>query len=211
MIRIPGFLALALLLAVVVAAPRAERFGYSSDEFAERRARLAERLDDGTVLLFGATAATPGLRFRQDNDFFYLTGNESMNAALVMDAATGQSHLFLPAQTDTEVRYEGANWLREARGRGAPRLPVGPAADRTPRVSRASARRRRRRPALGAALGARHGQSWPGGRGTPGGPAAREPVLPSIRPRTPRASAPCATSIRTTHLTTSRPRSTRCA
>lgn len=101
------------LLAVAVAAPHAERFGYSADEFAERRARLAERLEGGTVLLFGATAPTPGLRFRQDNDFFYLTGNESMNAALVIDAATGQSHLFLPAQTDAEIRYEGANWLQE--------------------------------------------------------------------------------------------------
>ena len=36
--------------------------------------------------MFGATTASPGVRFRQDNDFFYLTGNESLNAALVMDA-----------------------------------------------------------------------------------------------------------------------------
>jgi Xaa-Pro aminopeptidase len=102
-----------LLLVVSGALPHAERFGYNPDEFADRRERLTARLDSGIVLLFGATSPTPGLRFRQDNDFFYLTGNESMNAALAMDVTTGQSHLFLPTQTDAEVRYEGANWLRE--------------------------------------------------------------------------------------------------
>lgn len=113
MIRVSKFFVVGLLLTLIVATPRAERFGYSADEFAARRARLTEHLESGTVLIFGATTPTPGLRFRQDNDFFYLTGNESMNAALVIDAVTGQSDLFLPAQTDNEVRYEGANWLRE--------------------------------------------------------------------------------------------------
>jgi len=61
-----------------------------------------------------ATTPTPGVRFRQDNDFFYLTGNESLNAALVMDAATADAHLFLPKLSATEIRYEGPNWLEEA-------------------------------------------------------------------------------------------------
>jgi Xaa-Pro aminopeptidase len=63
--------------------------------------------------MFGATAPAAGLRFRQDNDFYYLTGNESMNAVLVMDAATGASHLFMPKLSATEIRYEGGNWLEE--------------------------------------------------------------------------------------------------
>ena len=57
--------------------------------------------------------ATPGLRFRQDNDFFYLTGNESLNGVLVIDAATKASHLFLPKLTPSQIRYEGGNWLDE--------------------------------------------------------------------------------------------------
>jgi Xaa-Pro aminopeptidase len=64
--------------------------------------------------MFGATGATPGLRFRQDNDFFYLTGNESLNAALVMDVTSGESHLFLPKLSAGEIRYEGANWLDQS-------------------------------------------------------------------------------------------------
>ena len=64
---------------------------------------LASALQRGTLVMFGATQAhRPGLRFRQDNDFFYLTGNESLNAVLVMDAATGASHLFLPKLTRDE-------------------------------------------------------------------------------------------------------------
>lgn len=104
-----------VLLAVVWAStPAAERMGYPPEEFAARRQRLANRLQRGTVVMFGATAPTPGVRFRQDNDFFYLTGNESLNAALVLDAATSEAHLFLPKLSAAEIRYEGPNWLDEA-------------------------------------------------------------------------------------------------
>jgi Xaa-Pro aminopeptidase len=69
--------------------------------------------------MFGTTTAAPGVRFRQDNDFFYLTGNESLNAVLVMDAASGDSHLFLPKLTAAQIRYEGPNWLEEPDAAGA--------------------------------------------------------------------------------------------
>ena len=95
-------------------APRAERMGYSGDEFAGRRQRLAKALGTGTLVMFGSTEAAAGLRFRQDNDFFYLTGNEGVNAVLVMDAPGGQSHLFMPKLSAVEVRYEGGNWLEES-------------------------------------------------------------------------------------------------
>jgi len=105
---------LALALAALwVSLPAAERMGYPPGEFAARRQRLAEMAGTGTILLFGATEATPGVRFRQDHDFFYLTGNESLNGALVIDAATGASTLFLPKLSATEVRYEGGNWLED--------------------------------------------------------------------------------------------------
>ena len=102
-----------LLALLWPSAPSAERMGYPPEEFAARRQRLAARLQRGTLVMFGATSPTAGLRFRQDNDFFYLTGNESLNAALVMDAASGDAHLFLPKLSATEIRYEGANWLEE--------------------------------------------------------------------------------------------------
>lgn len=103
-----------IVLVLVSSAPGAERMGYPPEEFAARRQRLAAALQRGTLVMFGATTAAAGQRFRQDNDFFYLTGNESLNAALVMDAATGDSHLFMPKLTPPEIRYEGGNWLEEA-------------------------------------------------------------------------------------------------
>ena len=106
-------LVLAVVALISSAAPHAERMGYPPEEFAARRAKLAKTLQRGTLVMFGATAASPGVRFRQDNDFFYLTGNESLNAALVMDAGSGESHLFMPRLSSAEVRYEGGNWLDE--------------------------------------------------------------------------------------------------
>jgi Xaa-Pro aminopeptidase len=104
-----------VLLAWTICAttPSAERMGYAPEEFAARRQRLADALKQGTVVMFGATSSTSGVRFRQDNDFFYLTGNEALNAALVMDAATAETHLFMPKMSAGEIRYEGPNWLEE--------------------------------------------------------------------------------------------------
>ena len=103
-----------LLVTAWSAFPAAERMGYAPEEFSARRARLAKSLERGTLILFGATGSPPGLRFRQDHDFFYLTGNESPNAVLVMDVPSGAAHLFMPKLSATEVRYEGGNWLEEA-------------------------------------------------------------------------------------------------
>ena len=111
--RLRLVLALGLLAVVGTSSPHAERMGYPPEEFAARRQRLTTVLHRGTLVMFGATAPVPGLRFRQDNDFFYLTGNESLNAALVMDAASGDAHLFLPKLSAGEIRYEGPNWLEE--------------------------------------------------------------------------------------------------
>jgi Xaa-Pro aminopeptidase len=109
-----GRLALAVVVASMWAAfPAAERMGYSPDEFTARRQQLAKVLQRGTLVMFGATAPIPGLRFRQDHDFYYLTGNESLNGVLVMDVPTGAAHLFLPKLSPTEIRYEGGNWLEE--------------------------------------------------------------------------------------------------
>ena len=103
----------ALLVVLWATAPAAERMGYAPEEFAARRQRLASALQRGTLVMFGATSPAPGIRFRQDNDFFYLTGNESLHAALVMDAASAEAHLFLPSMSANEIRFDGPNWLEE--------------------------------------------------------------------------------------------------
>jgi len=112
MIRTLGLLT--IVVGLWTAIPSAERMGYTAEEFTARRQKLAKTLGTGTLLMFGASGPTPGTRFRQDNDFFYLTGNESLNAALVIDLPSGASYLFLPKLTEREIRYEGGNWLEES-------------------------------------------------------------------------------------------------
>ena len=108
-------LSLAVLLTLLIwpVEPAAERMGYAPGEFSARRQKLAGLLQRGTLVMFGETTPPAGLRFRQDNDFFYLTGNESLNAVLVMDASTRDAHLFMPKMTPGQIRYEGPNWLEE--------------------------------------------------------------------------------------------------
>ncbi len=115
--------ALAVVLSALIGARgvRAERLGYPPEEFAGRRAALAKALGEGTLLLFGSTMPANGSRFRQDNDFYYFTGSEDLNAVLLMDASSGETQLFLPTQSESEVRSDGTNWLAQpdaARQRG---------------------------------------------------------------------------------------------
>lgn len=113
----PFLLTFAVCLVTFTARPAGERFGYAPEEFTARRERLAQVLRaqsaDGTLILFGSSAASPGVRFRQDHDFYYLTGNEALNAVLVMDVATGAAHLFMPKLSATQIQYDGPNWLEE--------------------------------------------------------------------------------------------------
>jgi Xaa-Pro aminopeptidase len=107
------------LAALVVAAAgftiglSAARMGYPPAEFAARRQALATSLGKGTVILFGRTEPQAGIRFRQDNDFYYFTGNEDLNAAMVLNAGTGAATLYLPPQTASEIRALGKNWLTD--------------------------------------------------------------------------------------------------
>lgn len=105
----------AVLLACALPAA-AQRASFPPEEFTERRARLCAAMGEGLGLLFGATMPQPGSRFRQDNDFFYLTGNEDLNAALVIEPRRCEAWLFLPAQNERQVRVDGANWLAEKDG-----------------------------------------------------------------------------------------------
>lgn len=79
--------------------------------YAARRARLLEQVKTGTVILFGESGSFPGKRFRQDNDFFYLTGINDPCAVLVMSAEWGRTVLFLPRLSDRERMYDGDNLL----------------------------------------------------------------------------------------------------
>jgi Xaa-Pro aminopeptidase len=87
---------------------------FSADECAQRRAKLMASAGSGVIVLFGATSPLPGLRFRQDNDFYYLTGSDDRGAVLVMVVSRNEAHLFLPEQSAREIMVDGANLLQES-------------------------------------------------------------------------------------------------
>ena len=102
------------MLATLTVLPlAAQRVGFAPEEFTGRRAALMDRLKDGAVILFGDAAAPAGSHFRQDNDFYYFTGNEDLGAILVLVPASRASYLFLPPQTAREKMMDGANLLED--------------------------------------------------------------------------------------------------
>ena len=63
-------------------------------EHAARRARLMAEIGDGAAIVLGATTPASDVAFRQNHDFFYLTGVEIPDAMLVIDGARKESVLF---------------------------------------------------------------------------------------------------------------------
>lgn len=101
-----------VLLAVVAVPLAAQRIEYPPEEFIERRAALcAELAEPGMVMLFAETSPPIGVRFRQDHDFYYVTGNEDKNAVVLIDSESCAAWLFLPPQTAREASRDGWNWL----------------------------------------------------------------------------------------------------
>lgn len=97
-------------------AAQAQRTGYSKEELARRRQEIMRQAGDGLIVLFGNDRRDPATHFRQDNDFYYFTGREDVNAILIMAPKTGESFLFLPEQNAREVMIEGPNLLKDPKG-----------------------------------------------------------------------------------------------
>jgi Xaa-Pro aminopeptidase len=78
--------------------------------YRERRRRLAERIGDGTIVLWGA-GDDRGYgdvgTFRQSSTFYYLTGVELPNAIMVLRPAEDFDALFLPPRNPNVERWTG--------------------------------------------------------------------------------------------------------
>jgi len=101
------------LLVILTALPLpAQRTGFTPEEFVRRRAALMGQVKDGAIILFGDASVPAGAHFRQDNDFFYFTGNEDLGAVLVLlPLSRGSSFLFLPQRSAREKQYDGPGLL----------------------------------------------------------------------------------------------------
>jgi Xaa-Pro aminopeptidase len=86
--------------------------------FAARRQALMKKIDGAVAVLQGAPDTRAYAAFRQDNNFYYLTGVDAPDALLMLDGAKHRSILFLPPRNENAERWEG------------PRLFPGPDARR---------------------------------------------------------------------------------
>ena len=96
-----------VLLARAIAQPPLFTDSLPKEEFAERRARLMERIGDGIAVVQGATEDAAYVKFRQNNQFFYLTGVESPRAIVMIDGRTKMTTLYLMPTNERAERGEG--------------------------------------------------------------------------------------------------------
>jgi Xaa-Pro aminopeptidase len=87
--------------------------GLGREFHAGRRTELRRRLEKGWILFRGLPGARGPVPFRQDKQFWYLTGIESPDAALLMDAETGREVVFLPDRDVRTERWDGELWDSE--------------------------------------------------------------------------------------------------
>jgi Xaa-Pro aminopeptidase len=122
-------LAALLLLAAPLFAPALDR--QPSADYRARRVHLSESLNQGVAVVFAAEESeTDFTPYRQDSDFYYLTGWNQPGAALLIVAPSGadaphpartyREILFLPTRNLREERYTGAKL--DAASPEAPRL-----------------------------------------------------------------------------------------
>ncbi len=75
--------------------------------YAARREALMKKIEGSAAVLEGAPDNRSYTAFRQDNNFYYLTGVETPNALLLLDASQHRSILFLPAPNKNLEKWEG--------------------------------------------------------------------------------------------------------
>jgi len=105
------------IASVLAAAPqdktpvdRSRKCGLGAAFHAGRRAALRAQLGEGLVLVRGLPPTRDYAPFRQDKTFWYLTGVESQDAALLLDAKSGEETLFLPRPDPKGEVWEGELW-----------------------------------------------------------------------------------------------------
>jgi Xaa-Pro aminopeptidase len=83
--------------------------GYAGDVdfFAARRQALMGRIGDSVAVLQGVADTRAYVPFRQDNNFYYLSGAAVPEALLLLDGSKRESILFLPPQDENMEQWEG--------------------------------------------------------------------------------------------------------
>src|SRR6266542_4964401 len=96
-----------LIFTTVSAQPPLFPTSLPKEEFAARRAKVFQKIGGEVVVMQGATETAAYEKFRQSNQFYYLTGVETPRAILVMDGRAKSTTLFLNPTNEQMERSEG--------------------------------------------------------------------------------------------------------
>ncbi len=81
---------------------------FPPEEFAARRAAVFDRIGRNAIAVVqGAPNVGAFARFRQSNEFYYLSGVEVPHAYLVMDGRSRRTTLYVPHRNEARERNEG--------------------------------------------------------------------------------------------------------
>ena len=103
-IKILGFI-MCMLLTEAASSQTMWKY-FTPDDFAARRNTVMEKIGDGVLVLLGAELPEGYIKFRQDNNFYYLTGVEVPDAVLVIDGKTKTAHLLVPDNISKDIKTE---------------------------------------------------------------------------------------------------------
>jgi Xaa-Pro aminopeptidase len=99
----------ALIVIAVTASAQPPLFtdALPKEEFAARRAKVIQQIGDAVVVMQGAAETSSYEKFRQSNQFFYLTGIEVPRAILLIDGRAKSSTLYIAPRDERMERSEG--------------------------------------------------------------------------------------------------------
>jgi len=81
---------------------------FTKAEFAQRRTRICEKIgSNAAALVQGAGSVHSSARFRQSNQFYYLTGVETPHALVLVNCETRQTTLYLPHRNVSRSGTDG--------------------------------------------------------------------------------------------------------
>ena len=96
---------LAMAMGLLAAAPAAQPVFrgdeiFPPDEFAARRTKLIDRIGDGAAIVLGTPGPPGEMPFRQNSQFFYLTGVAEPRASVIVDGRTKKTTIYLQPKNE---------------------------------------------------------------------------------------------------------------
>jgi Xaa-Pro aminopeptidase len=103
-IKILGFI-MCMLLAETSSSQTMWKY-FTPDDFAARRNKVMAQIGDGILILQAAELPEAYVKFRQDNNFYYLTGVEIPDAVLIINGKSKESVLLVPDRIPNDIKTE---------------------------------------------------------------------------------------------------------